>query len=241
MTADTRPDCLRPPEATPERVARLEEWVIEYATDIRAMWAENGEDVNTIAAREAFAGVVGSMLCRDIEEWMPLGHALDIKMQTILEPDKVDPDALRNALRTLNTATQEETDAAICNQMGWDQLSLNNFRKDFGEYYEQVGPATESKGGACSLYRYYDEAGRLLYVGIAKDPNMRDNQHRDRSKWHRFSIDRRVEWHDTRNDALRAERDAITTEAPIFNLAHASPAQRSAALDYLFDRLADTA
>lgn len=238
MTATDLHPSLLPPEATPERLARLEDWVMEYATDVRDSWAEKGEPVDSEAGLSALVAVAESMRCADIPEWMPLAEAANVyKIELVLSPESVSADRLRNALRTYKTATQDEIDAHICNQMGWQQLQLDKFR---GRHHAQ-GRAADVSVGECAVYRYYDAADRLLYVGIASNPNLRDEQHRNTSKWHRFQVRREVEWHPTKRAALDAERDAIRSESPVFNLTHASPAQKRAALDYLFDRINEVA
>lgn len=72
-----------------------------------------------------------------------------------------------------------------------------------------------------ALYRHFDKAGALLYIGIAVDPAKREAEHRRESEWaariHRIE----VEWHESRRAARDAERAAIATERPPFNILHA--------------------
>lgn len=72
--------------------------------------------------------------------------------------------------------------------------------------------------GPSSLYRYYDAGGRLLYVGIAKDPDKRRDEHARSSAWFPLAASRTVEWFDDRDSALAAERAAIRSESPIHNV-----------------------
>lgn len=71
-----------------------------------------------------------------------------------------------------------------------------------------------------TLYRYYDEAGRLLYVGISNDALRRMGQHAAKDwapqvrSWHPVHFA-------TRAEAEAAERHAIRTERPVYNIAHA--------------------
>ena len=71
-----------------------------------------------------------------------------------------------------------------------------------------------------ALYRHFDKGGKLLYVGIAVDPEKREYSHRREAPWaHR--IDRiEVEWFNTRHKAVEAERAAIAAEKPRFNVLH---------------------
>jgi predicted GIY-YIG superfamily endonuclease len=68
-----------------------------------------------------------------------------------------------------------------------------------------------------ALYRLFDAKGRLLYVGISRDPSFRWKQHRGDKGWWPLVVDKRVTWYATRMLALQAEALAIHTEAPIHN------------------------
>jgi prevent-host-death family protein len=68
-----------------------------------------------------------------------------------------------------------------------------------------------------AVYRLYDAADQLLYVGIGDMPDMR---YRDHSKKHEWwpDVARKAEvWHDTREGAQTEEADAIDTERPLHN------------------------
>lgn len=67
------------------------------------------------------------------------------------------------------------------------------------------------------LYRFHDDDGRLLYVGVAYDPDAREKQHRHSQRWAPLIHEREDEWFDTREEALRAETHAIRNESPLFN------------------------
>ena len=68
-----------------------------------------------------------------------------------------------------------------------------------------------------TLYRAYDTAGRLLYVGIAKDVFDRVGQHRT-SAWSRHATRLEFIEYPTRDDAAAAELEAIRTEDPVWNI-----------------------
>ncbi|MFI7009999.1 GIY-YIG nuclease family protein [Streptomyces sp. NPDC050145] len=73
-----------------------------------------------------------------------------------------------------------------------------------------------------ALYRLYDSAGALLYVGITHDPVARWGSHAATKSWW-GDVQRRVlEWHDDRDRAEVAEVEAIRAELPRHNVA-ASP------------------
>jgi predicted GIY-YIG superfamily endonuclease len=77
-----------------------------------------------------------------------------------------------------------------------------------------------------SLYRYYGEyegeLGRLLYVGIAYNPKDRWDQHCNDPKepWCPRDIDNaltEIEWFASRQEAKKAETEAIREERPVYN------------------------
>ena len=71
-----------------------------------------------------------------------------------------------------------------------------------------------------ALYRFYDEAGVLLYVGITADPGTRFKQHRGDKEWWTQVVNIRIEKLPTRAAVLAAERKAIREERPLWNVAH---------------------
>jgi excinuclease UvrABC nuclease subunit len=73
-----------------------------------------------------------------------------------------------------------------------------------------------------ALYRIYDRAGRLLYVGISEDVEQRIVQHARTAGWVDEMASMTVESYPTRPAALAAELDAIHTEWPLWNY-HGSP------------------
>lgn len=72
---------------------------------------------------------------------------------------------------------------------------------------------------SASLYRMFDAADALLYVGICAQPRRLDQHRKDKGWWPdvaRISI----EHFEERADARAAERQAIVNEAPLFNVQH---------------------
>ena len=68
------------------------------------------------------------------------------------------------------------------------------------------------------LYRHWDKDGNLLYVGISLSAVYRLSQHNNESHWSNQIASVTVENYGTRDDALRAERSAISQENPRHNL-----------------------
>lgn len=71
-----------------------------------------------------------------------------------------------------------------------------------------------------ALYRFFDGAGQLLYVGITRNPESRFAAHaREKAlTWWPRAARHTVEWFETRRIAADAEAAAIATEQPIHNL-----------------------
>lgn len=71
-----------------------------------------------------------------------------------------------------------------------------------------------------ALYRFYDETGKLLYVGISVNPGARFAQHRSDKPWWAQIVDIKVQPMPSRGAALAAEREAIKNERPSYNTIH---------------------
>lgn len=70
----------------------------------------------------------------------------------------------------------------------------------------------------CTLYRFFDQDRRLLYVGMTVNPGRRMEKHRADKAWWPDVTEIRMEQHSD-IDALRAaERAAITAENPVYNV-----------------------
>lgn len=75
--------------------------------------------------------------------------------------------------------------------------------------------------GPTDLYRHFDADGALLYVGISLSALGRLQAHKSGSHWSSKIASVTIESFATREEALRAEKEAIRTERPRFNIAHA--------------------
>ncbi|MBZ6252189.1 GIY-YIG nuclease family protein [Streptomyces olivaceus] len=73
-----------------------------------------------------------------------------------------------------------------------------------------------AQGDAVAVYRLFDAAGELLYVGMSKDPMHRWEEHRANRWWPKVTA-YDVTWHPSRALAREAERDAIVAGAPPYN------------------------
>lgn len=73
-----------------------------------------------------------------------------------------------------------------------------------------------------ALYRHYDANGCLLYIGIARRVVQRTADHEKSSGWAEAIARIDVEWHSSREAALKAEAVAIAEEKPKHNRVHNS-------------------
>ena len=71
-----------------------------------------------------------------------------------------------------------------------------------------------------SLYRHFDAAGALLYIGISASHTRRLAEHEETARWFQDVARVDVEYYKTREDAIMAEIAAIKVEMPKFNLSH---------------------
>lgn len=69
-----------------------------------------------------------------------------------------------------------------------------------------------------AVYRLYDGAGALLYVGITDDPQARFKHHAAKQPWWNEVATREVVWRESRGDAEREEVIAIAAEYPRYNI-----------------------
>jgi predicted GIY-YIG superfamily endonuclease len=70
------------------------------------------------------------------------------------------------------------------------------------------------------LYRFYDAAGVLLYVGVTDNLAERTWSHARASTWMEFAVRSTIERYAKRTEAEEMEVAAIRGEGPLFNLAH---------------------
>lgn len=68
-----------------------------------------------------------------------------------------------------------------------------------------------------AVYRIYDEAVRLLYVGMTRDVPARLRRHRNQTCWASTARAVSVDWFPTVGRASRAEYYAIEREGPLYN------------------------
>lgn len=73
---------------------------------------------------------------------------------------------------------------------------------------------------SCDLYRHFDGDGTLLYVGISLSAMGRLSGHRHHSEWFELIRTVTIEKYPSREEAEEAEKRAVLTERPVYNIAH---------------------
>lgn len=69
-----------------------------------------------------------------------------------------------------------------------------------------------------AVYRLYDEEGRLLYIGAARNPPQRMKFHRQFKRWWSDVARTDLTWFPDRAAAMAAEAVAIREEKPLYNI-----------------------
>ncbi|MEX2421061.1 MAG: hypothetical protein WD670_04515 [Actinomycetota bacterium] len=72
----------------------------------------------------------------------------------------------------------------------------------------------------CSVYRFYDGQGRLLYVGVTGRGLTRAREHSRSKEWWELVKSSTVEHLATTGEALERERELIRSLRPIYNVQH---------------------
>ena len=108
----------------------------------------------------------------------------------------------------------------------YDAFEAEGIRSEPQQYNPPIGPAKHviqpSRQGepGQTLYRFFNRGGQLLYVGITDDVFKRWRQHSVDKPWFgevsRFERD----WYPDRDSVLAAEKHAIITEKPKYNIIH---------------------
>jgi predicted GIY-YIG superfamily endonuclease len=75
-------------------------------------------------------------------------------------------------------------------------------------------------GVRTAVYRFFDPAGSLLYVGVTDNPTIRFAAHRGKANWWTRAdpTNTTLSWYETREEAEAAELQAIVSERPEFNI-----------------------
>lgn len=97
-------------------------------------------------------------------------------------------------------------------------------------------PSRPRTNKATFLYRYYDDADVLLYVGVTDNLGDRTDSHARSSSWMDFAVRSTIVRFTSRREAEEHEVLAIRTEWPLFNTAHNDdPNAERRLVDYLIE------
>lgn len=102
-------------------------------------------------------------------------------------------------------------------------IGLSPFRAHGDELVETGGGPYDPT--SVGLYRLYNDTGALLYVGIANSPKLRFGQHAESKRWWWEVTTWTIDWYGSREEAAAAERAAIVSERPAYNVADAPEAR----------------
>ncbi|MFF5773868.1 GIY-YIG nuclease family protein [Streptomyces californicus] len=80
--------------------------------------------------------------------------------------------------------------------------------------------ATDRYDGPTFLYRLYDDADRLLYIGVTCNPTSRWGGHRKDKDWWGQVARKDLTTYPNRSAALTAEQETIAAEKPLHNVQH---------------------
>lgn len=77
----------------------------------------------------------------------------------------------------------------------------------------------DERGRPAELYRLYDAAGRLLYIGVSStvERRLRTHSYRGQNAWWGQVDHCSLEWFAEGHQALAAEVLAIRSERPVYN------------------------
>lgn len=104
----------------------------------------------------------------------------------------------------------------LMGKRGVRKLDLENYLERGGT--EKLESIKNPPKKITELYRHYDSEDNLLYIGISKCTSSRLKGHKFSSNWYYDIVKITIERFDTRDAALKAEREAIESEHPIHNI-----------------------
>ena len=202
---------------TPEMVERHRGWVEEMVAAVWQMWCESGDVAREPdRARRMIEDVRGEYAVSRRERWMHPMRSIAVRVSPEPEDDSVPTGGERldyfDAMRTFAGLSTLERRHWVGLSMGVSPDSIRKYedhpeRRTRRHYVEE----------RTALYRHFDADGRLLYVGISNDPDVRFKLHAYTAGWYPYAARRTDEWYERRADALAAESAAIAGERPLFN------------------------
>lgn len=84
---------------------------------------------------------------------------------------------------------------------------------------QMIHPGARAEGTEeTAVYRLFDRSGRLLYVGMGRNPMGRWAAHAEQHAWWPEVASFTVVWHPTRKAAAEEERSALRNEETVHNI-----------------------
>jgi len=169
---------------------------------------------------------------------MQLRRKLDQIADLAANADQMTPTMLRIAIQAIYEGREipaEEGDflklaarAGVSRGQGgqeWKRLALIRLEPVTADRLAEVLAEARSLRVAApprmtALYRWYDDADRLLYVGISRGLPGRVADHVGGSSWMEFAGRAAIARYPSHEEALQAETAAIKAERPLFNRKH---------------------
>lgn len=189
-----------------EATKRVREWL--DALDLRVVWgsgrgAARAASLTTGGLLHSIAGFVGANHSAAPGN-ANISYQCDLSLATIRRHLKRAREVGLIATQRVNVGTRRENDVITFQlALTQEQLSQN---------------AAESGIGQTTLYRYFDSAGSLLYVGITANYSQRHREHHSDRWWGRRDLTRDTVRHGlTRDHAEYLEALAIENEDPLEN------------------------
>lgn len=138
-------------------------------------------------------------------------------MMMHLDPDAIGLDRYlgNTACNRSNLQMTDQVSRVTCEHcLRW----VDNWRDRKNSTRQWSAPAPRTQLLDTELYRYFDHASQLLYVGISLSAARRAGEHRARHSWWGAVTSITIERYPTRREALAAESTAIRTERPLHNI-----------------------
>lgn len=117
-------------------------------------------------------------------------------------------------IRHLNPRSSRRRDLPVTTET----TRILDLTKTDGSDAENPDLRIRNRSSSCSLYRFFNSNGRLLYVGISWSVAHRLKEHRTTQAWWHQVQTITIETHSTREAALTAEITAIQNERPRYNI-----------------------
>jgi hypothetical protein len=120
-----------------------------------------------------------------------------------------------------SAAPELVTPRPLTDHLGLENLEVTGVRNHAASSLtEPNAHVTGADRTPSSVYRFYDQRGILLYVGLTARGRHRGNEHANSKSWWQYVARQEVEHFPDRNVAAKRERDLIRLHRPPYNRIH---------------------